>query len=41
MSLVGCWSVVEESLVLGLFGLFVFKKKKKEKRERNFCLKFF
>ena len=27
MSLVSCWSVVKEFLVLGLFGLFVFKKK--------------
>ena len=30
MSLVGCWSVVKESLVLGLFGLLVFKNYKKK-----------
>ena len=38
MSLMGCWSVVEESLVLCVF--FGFKKKKKEKREK-FLLEIF
>ena len=37
MSLVGCWSVVEESLVLCVFS-FCFKKKKEKKK---FWLKIF
>ena len=42
MSLVSCWSVVEESLVLGLFGpFFLLKKKKKKKREKFFVFRNF
>ena len=38
MRLVGCWSVVKESLVLCFFFVLVFKKKKGEK---NFLFKIF
>ena len=40
MSLVGCWSVVEESLVLCIFSFFL-KKNFKKRREKNFGLNFF
>ena len=35
--LVGCWSVVEESLVLCLFNFFVLRKKNL-KEKRKFCV---
>ena len=37
MSLVGCWSVVDESLDLYVFGFFFLKKKER----KFFCFKIF